>query len=382
MESLERFVVHVEEAVRFAAMDDVPHLRLGLVLLDGAAELLLLRECEAQLYFADQARRSTRQVQRAQLEMMDPYTRPFVFEHPESTPPVSADRRKRINWDFGAKCDFLVERGVLLRPIARVLKKLHKYRNKAYHRDQIRLATLASATRIYIFLVCWLMQNAPVRFLQFPSTQPAWVSRYLHENESIPDLMAGEGFHARIATKLLTDANIDTPFELGRAFSEHYCDRLDAIQDVAEAAALFFRRYEHDDDWDWEAALIRGQLDQPLPQLEDECRTALEVIREAIIGGQTLDQIMAPPRIMSSTETRSLKVRFPPAKLRRWRAQGERLASQDGLTAFAAFADLEDALEPLEALMDRFTTDLRREDEYQRYKAMLQASWPKNTATD
>ena len=46
METLERLVVHVEEAVRNATMNDDPHLRLGLLLLDSAAELLLHRECQ------------------------------------------------------------------------------------------------------------------------------------------------------------------------------------------------------------------------------------------------------------------------------------------------------------------------------------------------
>lgn len=383
MENLERFVVHVEEAVRFATMDDVPHLRLGLVLLDGAAELLLLRECEAQLYFAERARRSARKLERAWSEIMNQDTRPFVFEDTESKPPIPVGQRKKIDRDFGAKCDFLVERGILLEPVARVLKKLHKYRNRAYHRDQIRLATLTSATRIYVFLICWLMQNTPVRFLRFPSTQPAWASRYLHENESLLDLLIGDGFHTRIATKLLADTNIDIPFGLGQALSEHFCDRLDAIQECAEEAALFFRKYEHDDGWDWEAALIRGQLDQPLPQQGDEYRTDIEVICQALIGGQTIEKIMAPPRVISSAEARTFRVRFPPSRLGQWRAQGRRLASQDdALTVFAAFADLEDALEPLEELMARFAIIIGHEDEYQQYKAMLQASWLRRTATN
>ena len=60
MDSLERLVVHVEEAVRFGTMNDDPHLRLGLMLLDGAAELLLHRECQAHLQWAEQARHGRR----------------------------------------------------------------------------------------------------------------------------------------------------------------------------------------------------------------------------------------------------------------------------------------------------------------------------------
>jgi hypothetical protein len=49
VDSLERLVVHVEEAVRLGCMNDDPHLRLGLMMLDSAAELLLHRECDSRL---------------------------------------------------------------------------------------------------------------------------------------------------------------------------------------------------------------------------------------------------------------------------------------------------------------------------------------------
>ena len=47
------------------------------------------------------------------------------------------------------------------------------------------------------------------------------------------------------------------------------------------------------------------------------------------------------------------------AQLARWRAEAEALAIEaDDLTAFAAFADLEDAFEPVEALMQQLTGDI------------------------
>ena len=41
--------MHVEEAIRLTRCDDEAHVRLGLILSDGAVELLLHRECENQL---------------------------------------------------------------------------------------------------------------------------------------------------------------------------------------------------------------------------------------------------------------------------------------------------------------------------------------------
>jgi hypothetical protein len=65
------------------------------------------------------------------------------------------------------------------------------------------------------------------------------------------------------------------------------------------------------------------------------------------------------PRVMSSDEVKTSAVAVCPAQIGHWRAQGEALASQaDDLTAFAAFADLEDAFEPVEALVLQLATDI------------------------
>lgn len=325
--------------MRFGTMNDDPHLRLGLMLLDGAAELLLHRECQAHLQWAERARQGRRMVGRA---MAETGIGPTWYRNPRREPSRPPNTRK-IDQVFGAKCDYLVDLGELPEPLSRVLKKLHKYRNKAYHRDQIRLGTLASATRIYAYLVCALMQNFPLRSVWVTSRRPAWLVRYLHEDESVTDLLMAEGLHARIATRLLADAGVVPPFGLGKALSQHFCDRLDAVKESAEKAARFFRRSGQDEGWDWQAALIRAQLDQPDPQ-----------------------------RVMSSAEVRSADVRNRPARLSQWRTKGEALASQDDdLAAFASFADLEDAFETLEDLMSQFAADIAREVEYQHYKAQF-----------
>jgi len=72
------------------------------------------------------------------------------------------------------------------------------------------------------------------------------------------------------------------------------------------------------------------------------------------------------PRAMSSDEVKSATVRVLPDQLRQWRADGEALASQaDDLAAFAAFADLEDAFEPLEALVIQLAADVEAHLQFQ-----------------
>src|SRR4051794_35335838 len=49
MERLERLVIHVEEALRLARYEDEAHLRLALMLLDSAAELILHRAVQTKV---------------------------------------------------------------------------------------------------------------------------------------------------------------------------------------------------------------------------------------------------------------------------------------------------------------------------------------------
>ena len=245
METLERLVVHVEEAVRHATMNDDPHLRLGLLLLDSAAELLLHRECQSTPPLGRERRATAApgggagggDGQRAGMG------RGAVGEGP--TPAQC----KKIDRDFGVKCDYLESLGMLAGPHARVLKKLHKYRNEAYHRDQLRLGTLASATKIYAYLVCSLMRDFPMHgtrgFIHLPPRPPAGLLKYLQEGDNWLSLVLSKdgsaGLQARIASRLLADAGICLPFGVGEVLSQHFCGRLVAAQEAAgEAASSFF----------------------------------------------------------------------------------------------------------------------------------------------
>jgi hypothetical protein len=337
METLERLVVHVEEAIRHATMNDDPHLRLGLLLLDSAAELLLHRECQSRLRWADLDAQLLRRAE--ELKAATGREPEWVAELRERA--LTPARRKKIDRDFGVKCDYLEGLGTLAGPHARVLKKLHKYRNEAYHRDQLRLGTLASATKIYAYLVCSLMRDFPMHgtdgFIHLPDRPPAGLLKYLAVgDEWLPlavDTEGSTGLQATIASRLLADPGICLPFGLGEVLSQHFCGRLDAAQEAAgEAASSFFYRPGEDEGWDWEAVMRLAQLDP-----------------------------WNLPRVMSSEEVKSASVRVLPDQISKWRAEGEALASQaDDLAAFAAFADLEDAFEPVEELIDRLATDVDR----------------------
>jgi hypothetical protein len=140
-----------------------------------AAELLLHRECQSRLRWAES---DTQLLRRAEeLEAATGKEPRWVAELREKA--LTPTQRKKIDRDFGVKCDYLEGLGMLAEPHARVLKKLHKYRNEAYHRDQLRLGTLASATKIYAYLVCSLMRDFPMHgtggLIHLPPRPPAGV---------------------------------------------------------------------------------------------------------------------------------------------------------------------------------------------------------------
>jgi hypothetical protein len=336
METLERLVVHVEEAVHNATMNDDPHLRLGLLLLDSAAELLLHRECQSRLQWAERDEKLLYQAE--ELTAATGKELQWVAELRENV--LTHAQRKKIDRDFGTKCDYLTGLGMLAVPHARVLKKLHKYRNEAYHRDQLRLGTLASAVKIYTYLVCSLMREFPMHgtggFIHLSPRPPAGLLKYLEAGDDWLSLMLhkhdSEGLQSRIASRLLEKAGITLPFGLGEVLSQHFCSRLDAVQEAAgeAAASSFFYLPGVDEGWNWETVLRLAQLDPWNLQ-----------------------------RAMSSDEVKSATVGVPPDQLSQWRAEGEALALQaDDLVAFAAFADLEDAFEPVEALIIQLTADI------------------------
>jgi len=331
VDSLERLVVHVEEAVRLGCTNDDPYLRLGLMMLDSAAELLLHRECDSRLRWAGEYRELVRAAEEWRAMMGKELSSAAGLQGKA----VPAAQCKRIGRDFGAKCDYLVGLGVLAEPRARVLKKLHKYRNEAYHRDQLRLGTLASATRIYVYLVCTLMRDLPQHgtggVIHLTPRPPAGLVKYLDDDEDwvslVLDRRKSTGLQARIASRLLGGAGPALPSRVGEVLSRHFCERLDAVREAAGDAASFFCQACRDEGWDWKAALGLAQLGRP--------------------------------RIPSSYQARSADVPVRPRHIRQWQVAGEALAAQaDDLAVFAAFSDLEDAFEPVEALVMQLLTQV------------------------
>jgi hypothetical protein len=331
MQRTERLVVHIEEAVRLGLMPDESHVRLGLMLLDSAAELMMYRECDWLLLHAamyDGMLQTARAHQQATGERPD-----WIAELEEKV--LTAAQRKKIEWDFNAKVDFLRQRELLPDAQARVLKKLHKYRNEVYHRDTVRPATLASAVKIYIYVVCVMLRDLSPHMIGYGAADPPQgLRKYLAADLRGWELLeAGQTLHSRIATQLLAESGVAEPAQLGAALAQHVGDRLDDLIKAAEDSADYVAQTTGDERWDL----------------------------EAILGGVQISPDRYPD-VTNSDDARALTVPVRGAQLDGWRRAGQALMSRtDDLAAFAAFAEIEDAFEPVEAKVQKLATDIDHE---------------------
>jgi hypothetical protein len=172
MQRLELVIVQFEEIKRLVAVGRVPQLRLALILLDSAIELIMYRMVEEELrherFYFDQLenlrrleswRRSNNPMQR-QFATSGPSSDQLASEIQKLEPMVTSKaRRKKIDRIFGEKVDFLVERQLLPLDVAPALKKLHDYRNETYHRDRHRMEVLYPAVIIYFDVACTVLDH-------------------------------------------------------------------------------------------------------------------------------------------------------------------------------------------------------------------------------
>jgi hypothetical protein len=325
VKQLERLVVHVEEAIRLATASDEAHLRLGLILLDSAAELLMHRHCDGFLNQSSLYDRLLERMEEVPDEDRDEKYRATVKEIRSHA--ISKTRRKKIEKEFDAKCDFLREKDLLAQPQVRVLKKLHDYRNETYHRDEVRSGTLASAAKIYMYLVCTMMRDIPERAGQiiWPLHTTRDVTpilrKYIDTSEPGP---LDRDLRAAIATQLMEASGIGEAQKVGLALAQHVQQRLDEIEQSAAWTVDWFKSTAGDDTWDLEASLRMAQASWGQMEAVD-----------------------------SAEDARTLEVLVGLKQIEEWRRTAERLKSETSdLHAFAAFADLEDAFEPFEKLVD------------------------------
>ena len=246
---------------------------------------------------------------------------------------VSKRARKLLADKFDLKVDFIRDRGGIQETEARVLKKLHKYRNELYHRDHIRPKTIRSAGLLYFDMICTLFERLPqaqFSIVTIHMQAPAELRKFS------PAGTDGYPTVEQIAASLRSGLGIDDA-ALKKALTAHLTARLD--------------------DLDMAISRVEGLLFGALPELAPS-----DPWRQLVIHLAQWEDEELPG---SFDELLAAQVRYWEADLAAWR---QMVTGMQDVTArlelFAAFADTEDAFEPFEERM--MALDLRLELEIQR----------------
>jgi hypothetical protein len=168
----------MQEAVRLARKTTDAELRVALILLDSAAELLMHRlatDCVEQRRWAESTVDHYRHLW-ARFGIRDRHQMQQLVDAEARI--LSKSRVKKIDREFDAKADLIVEEGLLSDGQARCLKKLHQYRNATYHRDHLRSRTLLTSVRIYVYVAFQMMIRFPVSWMAIIHPTPVALSSH------------------------------------------------------------------------------------------------------------------------------------------------------------------------------------------------------------
>jgi hypothetical protein len=232
---------------------------------------------------------------------------------------LSRRRVKKLEREFGAKAEYLNEKGHLSGPVLRALLKLHQYRNETYHQDVVRLGSLRPVVRLYGYITCLMMQTLPPSSFVHGGSMPPVLQRVLGEPLR-PGLWVGLNMQAKVGDALLAQ-HWDEPLrEVTEDLAEHVTDRLDQLDEVLTFATPFIADAHPGQYWDEEAVFHFVQIDD-----------------DRFAAFATVEQCRSYP----------VPVRFE--RVGDWRRRAEALRSAgDVLAAFGQFADIEDEMEPVE----------------------------------
>jgi hypothetical protein len=325
--------VQLDEAREFLARDTVAHDRLAFILLDNAAEVIMRRYIEVKLspnMFWERLRDRWKEIL-----AKDPGNAEARRQLDEVNREIVSKRaRKSLTDKFDAKVDFICTRGHIQESEARVLKKLHWYRNELYHRDHIRPQTIRSACLLYFDMTCDLFEGlqqsqdmiltmhykAPLALRKF---SPSGTDRYPEVGEITAWLRAGLG---------IDDVS------LREALSAHLEARLDALEATVSRA--------------------RDLLFGTLPEIA----TTLPW-RQLVVHLAQWKEEQLPG---SFEELLAAEVKYSEADLANWKQMADGLQNATSrVEQFEMFADTEDAFEPFEELMATLELRINLEIEHE-----------------
>lgn len=325
VDRLYRTVVQIEEAKKLIEQGDVAHLRLALILLDNAVEVMMHRAIEDKLEYS---KMYARMVENFPSGPLDPKGEELRREM--STHVVPPKRQKEIRRVFGEKIKFLSEdHDKIPFPCARALKHLHDYRNETQHQDQVRSESIMAATLVYFDIAADFLVRLQSGGTTWNSGENYdWLKKYGIQKKFAPP----EETRPRIAEGLRAGLPLDIT-GIRTALATHLRDRIDAMENQ-----LVF-------------------VEECLPPVL-RAETPLKVI-------QFWHQHPMPPNA-SLAEVHAFVAPHGPDAFTGWRTATDALnVVEDKLEMFDRFATIEDEFEPLEKMIDDTVSDIDRQIQHE-----------------
>ncbi len=175
MDRLYRTVVQIEEAKKLIEQGDVAHLRIALILLDNAVEMMMHRVIEGKMMYSDMYARMLENFPADPFDPTREQTRQELATHV-----VPPKRQKEIRRVFGEKIKFLSEdHDKIPRLCARALNHLHDYRNETQRRDEVRSESITAATLVYFDIATdFLVRLQPGSTAWMSGQNYDWLKKY------------------------------------------------------------------------------------------------------------------------------------------------------------------------------------------------------------
>lgn len=311
-------IEQINQSKNLILVNDTASLRMALILLDNAAEILMYRKVLSEFGHNEIYAMIRKRVSDLPPDIADK----FLTEH--QVPDIFEEKEKRkILKYFDKKITFLCDTcGLIPSPVGAVLSSLHRYRNETYHRDIIRNEILRPIAILYFELVCELvtyLQQSAVSY----SSEDDW-SHFFTKfglGESQYKLrMLSDGDIEAIINRFRADLTI-TLHELRETLREYVLNRLDETLDRLNFIS---------------EALRSKALDITLKLIQFTATDAVLEFnnRNVLLQSKKFNEYTAP---------------ITEEVFSRWKEKAQIFASlEDKLALFIAFKSLEDEFETIE----------------------------------
>jgi len=333
MKRIMQVVEQIEHSKSLILKGSESDLRMALLLLDNAVEIMMFRVIQQIMTHSDRYEQLLRHFPE---NLEDEKSKKLHFDLKKKT--INQAERKKIERFFHEKVNFLSSekireisyvKKIIPAETAAVLNAIHFYRNEIYHRDYVRKETLRHTTLILYEVLCDLFvpltissgggvisSNDYDRINKFRKRLGLSQGSFLQEKE-----------HGRIRDYLKVGIEIKAE-DLAVGLKEHLLERIDGTRGALE----FIRR----DGFD-------------VPSSDEALKRVL--FFENIVGKKPLKDFK-----------KQLAEYVPPYKvdfLERLEQKAQAIEQEkEKLKIFAMFAQLEMEFEPLEIIIDKSACEL------------------------